>query len=87
MARSRALDGPTEEFGELQRLVEALFAQARKVARIDVLCAVESFDLGPLSTEIARSLPPGSYTRAQLTTQLNSSITAHGWSRSIGLLE
>ncbi len=78
---------PVFEEGDLQRLVDALFKDAKRVDKRDVLSLADAFDMGALAREITESLPAGTYTRTQLTTQLNSTITAHGWTLKLGLLE
>ncbi len=78
---------PLFDDGELQRLVDALFAHAKVVDRDDVLTLADAFDAGKDVLEIVEALPTARYTRVQLTTQLNSTITAHGWSGRIGLVE
>ncbi len=75
------------EEGDLQRLVDALYRDVKRVDKREVLTLADAFDVGPYAREIAQSLPAGSYTRTQLTTQLNSTITAHGWTLKLGLLE
>ena len=72
---------------ELQRLVDALFRDARRVSRLDVVTYADAFDVGERQREIVQSLPPGTYGRAALVDQLNSSITAHGWRLEIGLVD
>ncbi len=78
---------PAFEEGDLQRLVDALFKDAKRVEKRDVLSLADAFDVGPRAREIVESLPAGSYNRVRLTTQLNSTITAHGWTLALGLLE
>ena len=72
---------------ELQRLVDALFRDARRVSRLDVLTFADAFDVGAMQREIVESIPPGTYSRPALVDQLNSSITAHGWRLEVGLVE
>lgn len=76
-----------EEYGELQRLVDALFATDEVVSRLDVVVRAEVDDLAPDLVEVVELLPSGSYRRARLCDQLNSIITAHGWGYVYGTVE
>ncbi len=78
---------PAFEEGDLQRLVDALFKDAKRVEKRDVLALADAFDVGPLAREVVESLPAGTYHRVRLATQLNSTITAHGWTLKLGLVE
>ncbi|MCH3944045.1 MAG: hypothetical protein WAY93_05205 [Atopobiaceae bacterium] len=80
------INARSEHYGELQRFVDGLFGQARSVRRVDVLVRAEGDDLDDDLLEIVRLLPPGTYTRAQLTTQINSTLAAHGWGRAYGIV-
>ncbi|NLG11118.1 MAG: hypothetical protein GX562_06280 [Coriobacteriaceae bacterium] len=77
----------SEEFGTLQRLVDALFREKKLVSRLDVLLTAESFDLIDDLVEIVTLLPPGKYTRQRLCDQLNSAISGHGWGFVYGTVE
>ena len=76
-----------EEYGELQRLVDGLFAGSARVDRLDVVVQAEILDLGPELREIVDLLPPGRYSRARLCDQLNSALAAHGWGQLYGTVE
>ena len=80
---------PAGESGELQRLVDALYAvnPSKAVSRMDVLVRAEVDDLGDDLMEIVRLLPGGTYKRYRLCDQLNSIITAHGWAYLYGTVE
>ena len=80
---------PAGEYGELQRLVDALYAinPSKAVSRMDVLVRAEVDDLGDDLMEIVRLLPGGTYKRYPLCDQLNSIITAHGWAYLYGTVE
>ena len=80
---------PAGEYGELQRLVDALYAvnPSKAVSRMDVLVRAEVDDLGDDLMEIVRLLPGGTYKRYRLCDQLNSIITAHGWGFVYGTVE
>lgn len=79
----------SEHYGQLQRVVDSVFADAGKkfVRRLDVVVAAESFDLPDDLTEIIGLLPPGSYTRQRLCDQLNSAIGGHAWGQVYGTVE
>lgn len=76
-----------EEFGELQRLVDGLYADRRQVDRLDAVVQAEILDLPADLQEIVNLLPPGSYERARLCDQLNSALAAHGWGSTYGTVE
>ena len=53
----------SEHYGQLQRVVDSVFADGGKfVRRLDVVVAAESFDLPDDLDEIIALLPPGTYT-------------------------
>ena len=76
-----------EEFGDLQRLVDGLFAGRPSIERLDVVVQAEILDLAPDLLEIVNLLPPGSYDRQRLCDQLNSALAAHGWGTRYGTVE
>lgn len=80
---------PAAEYGELQRLVDELYAQgpSQAVSRMDALVRAEVDDLSEDLIEIIELLPAGSYHRDKLCDQLNSIITAHGWAYVYGTVE
>ena len=73
-----------EEFGELQRLVDAVFASGGRKDSMDLQMQAEICDAGPDVLEVANLLPAGTYTRAQMADQLNSIICGHGWGTRFG---
>ena len=77
----------SESYGDLQRVVDYLYKDNHMVERVDVILAAETFDLCSDLREIVELLPPGSYTRIALCTQLNSSISGHGWGYVYGTVE
>jgi hypothetical protein len=77
----------SEEFGTLQRLVDALFKEKKKVTRLDVLLLAEVFDLTGDLLEILTLLPPGTYYRQKLCNQINSSLSGHGWGLVYGTVD
>lgn len=75
-----------EEYGELQRLVDELYAHNMSgvVSKMDVAVRAEVDDLCDDLREVVDLLPAGRYRRARLCDQLNSIITAHGWGYTYG---
>lgn len=80
---------PAQNYGDLQRLVEELYAvgPSQAVSRMDVIVRAEVDDLSADLIEIVNLLPAGSYKRSRLCDQLNSIITAHGWAYVYGTVE
>lgn len=80
---------PAKEYGDLQRLVDELYAEgpSQAVSRMDVLVRAEVDDLSEDLMEVLELLPAGSYHRGSLCDQLNSIITAHGWAYVYGTVE
>ena len=80
---------PSEEYGELQSLVDYLYRDdpRARVKRVDVLVDAEAWDLSDDLREVVRLLPAGTYSRQRLCDQLNSIITAHGWAYLYGTVE
>ena len=69
----------SEEFGELQRLVDGMFAGGRtSIERLDIVVQAEILDLSADLLEIVNLLPPGTYDRQRLCDQINSALAAHG---------
>lgn len=81
----------SDHYGELQAVVDALFADADSpryaVRRLDVVIAAEAADLPEELLEVIRLLPPSTYTRQRLCDQLNSSIGGHAWGQVYGTVE
>ena len=89
----------SKHHGALQKVVDALFAEddapylaqvdpeaAFRVSRLQVVLAAEAADLPEDLLRIVSLLPPGDYTRQQLTDQLNSAITGHAWGQVYGIV-
>lgn len=74
MAREKSPD-----YGMLQEFVENLFEATDVYPRLDVILEAESYGLNEELLEIINLLPPGAYTRDRLCSQLNSSLSSHGW--------
>ena len=81
----------SEDYGELQRLVDALFApgvSARAaVSKIDILVRADAFDLNDDLVAVIELLPSGSFTRTRLCDQINSILSGHGWGSYYGTVE
>jgi hypothetical protein len=80
---------PSDEYGELQRLVDDLYKvnPSKAIPRVDVLVRAEVNDLSDDLLEVVNLLPAGVYKRYRLCDQLNSIITAHGWAYLYGTVE
>ena len=77
----------SEAFGDLQRLVDALYLGRNEVDRLDVVVQAGLQDLDRDLIEIVDLLPPGRYSRQRLCDQLNSALAAHGWGGTYGTVE
>ena len=78
----------SEEFGELQRLVDGMFAGGRtSIERLYIVVQAEILDLSADLLEIVNLLPPGTYDRQRLCDQINSALAAHGWGSAYGTVE
>lgn len=69
------------------RFMDSLFRDAHRVSRLDVLLRAQTYDLPEVLIEIASNLPPVTYTRQRLASQINSAIVGHGLSRQYGTVE
>ena len=80
---------PAPEYGELQKLVDELYAHgpSQAVSRMDVIVRAEVDDLPEDLVEVVELLPAGSYKRSRLCDHLNSSMTAHGGAYVYGTVE
>lgn len=85
------VDFRSEDYGELQHLVDALFAPGvsryATVSKLDVVLRSEAFDLCDDLAEVVDLLPSGSFTRVQLCDQMNSILSGHGWGGVYGTVE
>lgn len=85
------MDVRSEDYGELQRLVDSLFtpgvSSAATVSRLDVELRAEILDLSGDLMEVVGALPPRSYTRQRLCDQINSCLVARGWGTVYGTVE
>ncbi len=74
MARQKSAD-----YGVLQEFVDRLFAAREDYMRLEVVLEAEAYGLNRELQEIIELLPPGVYTREKLCSQINSSLSSHGW--------
>ena len=88
-ANTHAIGLRSDDYGELQRLVDDLFrvGPSKYVSKLDVLERAQASDLNDDLMEVVRLLPGGNYKRYRLCDQLNSIITAHGWGYTYGTVE
>ena len=81
----------SDDYGELQRLVDSLFvpgiSSEATVSRLDVEMRAEIFDLADDLMEVVAALPPRTYNRQRLCDQLNSCLVARGWGTVYGTVE
>ena len=77
----------SDELGELQRFVDALFLTDKLVDNLDVQVKADMYDLSDDLLEIVSMLPSGIYERARLADQFNSALAAHGWTQRFGTVE
>lgn len=86
---ARRLDRVTDDSREvLQRFLDNLFRDTKRVSRLDVIIRAETLDLGDDLMPLIENLPnTRTYTRHHLADQLNSAIVGHGWSRRYGTVE
>ena len=68
-----------EGYGELQRLIDSLYKNTKRVSHLDLSIRAEMEDLPADLLEVVDLLPAGTYSRSRMCDQLNSIITAHGW--------
>ena len=71
----------SKDYGELQEFVESLFGsdEELELSRLEIVLQAESADLNKDLLEIISLLPPSRFTRTKLCSQLNSSLSSHGW--------
>jgi hypothetical protein len=74
MARQKSAD-----YGVLQEFVDRLFTAREDYMRLEVVLEAEAYGLNRELQEIIELLPPGVYTREKLCSQINSSLSSHGW--------
>lgn len=74
------------DYGQLQEFVDYLYRgrEDELIARIEIVTLAESYDLNRDLLELVGLLPPGRFNRVKLCTQLNSSLSSHGWSFAYG---
>ena len=77
----------SEDFGLLQELVDALYADTEFVSRLQVITLANASEFPEDLIEIVKLLPPGEYFRQDLCDQLNSAISGHAWVQVYGTVE
>jgi len=79
---------PDDDREVLQRFLDTLFRDQKRVSRLDVIIRAETLDLDADLFPLIENLPSGAaYTRQRLADQLNSAIVGHGWTRRYGTVE
>ena len=79
---------PDDDREVLQRFLDTLFREKKRVSRLDVIIRAGTLDLDAELMPIIENLPGGgAYTRQRLADQINSAILGHGWSRQYGTVE
>ena len=88
-ANTHATSLRSDDYGELQRLVDELYRvnPSKAVSKLDVLEHAQAADLCDDLMEVVRLLPGGPYKCYRLCDQLNSIVTAHGWGYTYGTVE
>lgn len=74
MAREKSPD-----YGVLQEFIDRLFDGREDYMRLEVVLESEAYGLNGELMEVLNLLPPGLYTRDRLCSQINSSLSSHGW--------
>lgn len=74
MAREKSPD-----YGVLQEFIDRLFDGREDYMRLEVALEGEAYGLNSELMEVLNLLPPGLYTRDRLCSQINSSLSSHGW--------
>ena len=77
----------SEHYGELQKLVDELYASRKFLSSSELVLAAVILDFPPDLLEICNIVPPGTYSRQALCDQLNSAMTAHGWGGVYGTVK
>ncbi len=63
----------------LQEFIDRLFDGREDYMRLEVVLEGEAYGLNGELMEVLNLLPPGLYTRDRLCSQINSSLSSHGW--------
>lgn len=67
------------DYGVLQEFIDRLFDSREDYMRLEVVLEGEAYGLNGELMEVLNLLPPGLYTRDRLCSQINSSLSSHGW--------
>lgn len=81
MAREKSPD-----YGVLQEFIDRLFDGREDYMRLEVVLEGEAYGLNSELMEVLNLLPPGLYTRDRLCSQINSSLSSHGWGYVLSLI-
>lgn len=71
--------GKSPDYGVLQEFIDRLFDGREDYMRLEVVLEGEAYGLNGELMEVLNLLPPGLYTRDRLCSQINSSLSSHGW--------
>ena len=74
MAREKSPD-----YGVLQEFIDRLFDGREDYMRLEVVLEGEAYGLNSELMEVLNLLPPWSLYRDRLCSQINSSLSSHGW--------
>jgi hypothetical protein len=69
----------SSDYGVLQEFIDRLFIGREDYMRLEVVLEGEAYGLNSELMEVLNLLPPGLYTRDRLCSQINSSLSSHGW--------
>lgn len=78
---------PDDDKQVLQRFVDSLFRESKRVSRLEAVIRADALDLPGDLIEIVELLPPGTYSRQGLANQLNSALKGHGWTGAYGTVD
>jgi hypothetical protein len=79
---------PEDDREVLQRFIDSLFRDTKRVSRLDVIVRAETLDLDRELMPIIENLPSvRTFTRQALADQINSAIVGHGWSGRYGTVD
>lgn len=78
---------PDDDKQVLQRFVDSLFRESKRVSRLEAVIRADALDLPGDLIEIVELLPPGTYSRQGLADQLNSALKGHGWTGAYGTVD
>ncbi len=71
----------------LQRFIDSLYRDTKRVSRLDAILRAEALDLPDDLVGIVNLLPPGAFPRQRMCNQLNSALKGHGWNGRFGTVD